>query len=163
LPDISGHTDREFLQRIFLVSLSEYIRALRDNHAVGVSETSSYGALQALLNGVGSELRPSPVRCILHPSSQGAGIPDGGLFVREQLQPLGREFNPQTALEMIPARGAIEVKGTDANLQTLLASKQVAKYLAKYRKVLCTKSARDERRTVETRDWNGAPAHPGNV
>ncbi len=145
------------------MSLSEYIRALRDNHAVGVSETSSYGALQALLNGVGSELRPSPVRCILHPSSQGAGIPDGGLFVREQLQPLGREFNPQTALEMIPARGAIEVKGTDANLQTLLASKQVAKYLAKYRKVLCTKSARDERRTVETRDWNGAPAHPGNV
>ena len=120
------------------MSLSEYLRALRDNHAVGVSETSSYGVLQALLNGVGSELRPSPVRCILHPSSQGAGIPDGGLFVREQLQPLGREFSPQTALEMIPARGAIEVKGTGANMEKLLASKQVATYLAKYRKVLCT-------------------------
>lgn len=120
------------------MSLSNYIRALRENRALGVAETSSYGALQALLDSVGSGLRPSPVRCILHPSGQGAGLPDGGLFTREQLQPLGREFDPTSALRLIPARGALEVKGTEANLQQLIASKQVAKYLNLYRKVICT-------------------------
>ena len=69
------------------------------------------------------------MRCILHPQSQGAGLPDGGLFTREQLQPLGRDFDPKTALQMMPARGVLEVKGTEANLQTLIASPQVKKYL----------------------------------
>jgi len=119
------------------VSLPNYIRALRENHALGVKETSSYGALQALLDSIGGALKPS-VRCILHPASQGAGIPDGGLFPREQLQPLGRDFDPKSALQMIPARGVLEVKGTSENLQKIISSAQVAKYLNKYRKVICT-------------------------
>ncbi len=119
------------------MSLKPYLAALRENHALGVKETSSYGALQTLLDSVGAGLKPS-VRCILHPASQGAGLPDGGLFPREQLQPLGQGFDPAKALQMLPARGVLEVKGTGANLQTLIASEQVGKYLAKYRKVICT-------------------------
>jgi hypothetical protein len=117
--------------------LSIYVRALRENRSLGVAETSSYGALQALLNAVGAGLSPT-VRCILHPQSQGAGLPDGGLFTREQLQPLGQDFAAQTALQMTPARGVLEVKGTSANLQTLIDSQQVKKYLTQYRKVICT-------------------------
>ena len=117
--------------------LRDYVCALRENNALGVSETSSYGALQTLLSGVGANLKPS-VRCVLHPQSQGAGLPDGGLFSREQLQPLGHDYEPTQALQMTPSRGVLEVKGTSANLQTLVASQQVAKYLAKYRKVICT-------------------------
>ncbi len=122
------------------MSLSNYINDLRVNRGLGVQETSSYGALQTLLDSVGSGLKPSSVRCILHPSSQGqgAGLPDGGLFTREQLQPLGRDFSPASALGLIPSRGVLEVKGTAANLQTLLGSEQVKKYLDKYRKVICT-------------------------
>jgi hypothetical protein len=87
--------------------LRDYVRALRENNALGVSETSSYGALQALLSGVGANLKPA-VRCVLHPQSQGAGIPDGGLFSREQLQPLGHEYEPSAALQMTPSRGVLE-------------------------------------------------------
>lgn len=138
-------------------SLSIYIHALRDNHALGVKETSSYGALQTLFDSVGESLKPT-VRCILHPSSQGAGIPDGGLFTRDQLQSLGRDFDPKTALQMAPARGALEVKGTGDNLQKLIDSEQVAKYLAKSRKVICTnyrefavvEQQGDTARTLET-------------
>lgn len=118
-------------------ALQNYIRALQDARTVGVKETSGYGALQTLLDAVGQKLKP-PVRCILHPSGTGAGIPDGGLFTREQLQPLKKDFDPQKALQMTPARGAIEVKGTADDLQQLIKSDQVKKYLAKYRKVLCT-------------------------
>lgn len=120
------------------MSLSNYINALRENRPLGVKETSGYGALQTLLNSVGTDLKPSPVRCVLHPSSVGAGIPDGGLFTREQLQPLGREFEPKSALELIPARGVVEIKGVAANLNDLIFSPQVRKYLEKYRKVVCT-------------------------
>lgn len=119
------------------MSLSDYIRSLRENRGVAVAETSGYGALQSLFDSVGEKLKP-PVRCILHPSSQGAGLPDGGLFTRDQLQAMGRDFTPQSALGTTPARGVIEVKGTSANLQTLIATPQVAKYLAQYRKVICT-------------------------
>lgn len=117
------------------MSLANYIQALRENRALGVKETSSYGALQSLLDEVGATLKP-PVRCILHPQSQGAGIPDGALFTREQLQPLGRDFDANAALQMMPARGVLEVKGTGAKLETLIASPQVAKYLNQYRKVI---------------------------
>lgn len=117
--------------------LSLYIQALRENHALGVKETSSYGALQTFLDSIGATLKPT-VRCILHPSGKGAGIPDGGLFTREQLQPLGKDFDPKNALKMTPARGALEVKGTADNMAKLVASDQVAKYLATYGKVICT-------------------------
>jgi len=117
--------------------LSTYIRALRENRVLGVAETSSYGALQSLLDEIGATLKPG-VRCILHPSGKGAGLPDGGLFTREQIIALGRDFEPQVALATMPARGAIEVKGTADNLHTLIASQQVEKYLDKYRKVICT-------------------------
>ena len=117
---------------------SIYIQALRVNRGVGVAETSSYGALETLLNSVGAKLKPSAVSCILHPKNKGKGIPDGGLFTREQLQPLGRDFEPQSAFKQSPARGVVEVKATKDNLQTLVDGEQVGKYLADHGKVLCT-------------------------
>ena len=117
---------------------SNYIQALHTNYNLGVAETSSYGALQTLLDGVGAGLKPSAVRCILHPKGGAAGLPDGGVFTREQLQPLGREFDPLEALKMLPARGALEVKPLKDDLLELIAGAQVDKYLAEYGKVICT-------------------------
>ena len=127
-------------------SFSIYIQALRVNRGVGVAETSSYGALETLLNSVGAKLKPSAVSCILHPSSKNKvkdkaepkTIPDCGLFTREQLQPLGRDFDPQNAFKQSPTRGVVEAKPTNFNMDVLIDGKQVAKYLKVHRKVLCT-------------------------
>ena len=116
---------------------------------VGVSETSSYGALQNLLNAIGGSMRPA-VRAILHPQTQGKGLPDGGLFTRDQLQQMGRDVEPQNALKVPPARGVLEVKGTSFNLQTLIDSKQVATYLSDNKKAVCTNYR--EFAVVELRD-----------
>lgn len=65
--------------------LHAYLAALRENRRVGTRETSSYPALAALFDASGKDLKPR-VRCVIHPQSQGAGIPDGGFFTAEQLQ-----------------------------------------------------------------------------
>jgi hypothetical protein len=49
----------------------------------GVAETSYYPALSNLLNEIGKTLKPK-VHCTIHPSSRGAGLPDGGLFTPDQ-------------------------------------------------------------------------------
>lgn len=55
--------------------LEAYLSELRGIRAGGgVPETSGYPALARLLDAIGEELRP-PVRCLIHPSDQGAGIP----------------------------------------------------------------------------------------
>jgi hypothetical protein len=58
-------------------SVERYIRDLWEDYASGeaVPETSGYGALQNLLNDVGSELAPS-VKAIDNIRNRGAGIPD---------------------------------------------------------------------------------------
>ena len=60
-------------------ALTTYLSELVDIRGPGVKETSFYPALSNLLNTVGSELRPK-VKCVIHPSGKGAGLPDGGLF-----------------------------------------------------------------------------------
>jgi hypothetical protein len=42
-------------------------------------ETSFYGPLANLLNGVSLTLKPR-VRCVMGLKNQGAGMPDGGLY-----------------------------------------------------------------------------------
>lgn len=115
--------------------LETYLRDLRTIHTQGVAETSGYGPLATLLNEIGATLKPR-VRCIINIKSQGAGIPDGGLFTPDQLS---RDDSPDTMpLDTLPSRGVLEVKGTKDEVQKIAHSDQVAKYLAKYGQVLVT-------------------------
>jgi len=115
-------------------AVEAYLAELRDIRASGgaVPETSGYGTLATLLNDVGHHLKPK-VHCFINLANTGAGIPDGGLFVANQLQK-GAEPLPG----QVPQRGAIEVKPPNANAREVARGEQVAKYLEKYRQVLVT-------------------------
>ncbi len=114
--------------------LETYLRDLSSNRPFGVKETSHYGILQQLFNHIGSELKPK-VRCIIHPQSQGAGLPDGGFYSQDQFPKLNI---PNPIAVMPPSRGVLEVKGTAEEVHTIAKDKQVLKYLGKYRQVLVT-------------------------
>src|ERR1700735_5472098 len=93
--------------------LEEYLielRVLRRSRAA-TQEQSFYPPLIALLNAVGSRLKPK-VRCIAHPSDIGAGLPDIGLYTPDQL-PSGKSENV-SILENSPSRGVVEAKPTSA-------------------------------------------------
>jgi Type ISP C-terminal specificity domain/N-6 DNA Methylase len=115
-------------------ALETYFAELSANRTAGaVPETSGYGALQSLLNEIGHTLKPR-VRCVINPASQGAGIPDGGLYVANQ-------FEKQSGAPLpgqLPARGAIEVKPASDSAAQVAESEQVRKYLEHYRQVLVT-------------------------
>ena len=113
--------------------VEHFFRQLRDIHAAGaVPETSYYGPLAALLNSVGARLRPA-VRCIIHPKSKGAGIPDAALFTADQI-PSGGEPSPGQS----PNRGVVEAKPVAADALATAGGEQVAKYVARYGQVLVT-------------------------
>ena len=65
--------------------IESFFTDLRDTHVsgVGVKETSYYPYLSNLLNVIGKKLKPR-VRCIIHPRSIGAGLPDGALITADQ-------------------------------------------------------------------------------
>ncbi|MBA3943929.1 MAG: N-6 DNA methylase [Herpetosiphonaceae bacterium] len=113
-----------------------YLQDLHTIHASGsaVRETSYYPALERLLNEIGKLLKPR-VRCVLTLRNQGAGIPDGGLFTADQFQ---RSAAGEPLPGQLPARGVVEVKGTNADVQVIAHSEQVKKYLARYGQVLVT-------------------------
>ncbi len=115
-------------------ALEAYFAELSANRTAGaVPETSGYGALQSLLNEIGHKLKPR-VRCVINPANQGAGIPDGGLYVANQ-------FEKQSGAPLpgqLPARGAIEVKPASDSAAAVAESEQVRKYLEHYRQVLVT-------------------------
>ena len=115
-------------------ALETYLRELSVNHHLGVKETSHYPAVANLLNEVGRALKPR-VHCVIHPSSAGAGLPDGGFFTHDQLH---GGATPDLAKGALPARGVIEVKGTGDAAEAIAASPQVAKYLEQYGQVLVT-------------------------
>ena len=115
-------------------TLETYLRELSVNHHLGVKETSHYPAVANLLNEVGRALKPR-VHCVIHPSSAGAGLPDGGFFTHDQLH---GGATPDLAKGALPARGVIEVKGTGDAAEAIAASPQVAKYLERYGQVLVT-------------------------
>jgi Type ISP C-terminal specificity domain/N-6 DNA Methylase len=116
--------------------LEKYLHELNEIRASGeaTDETSYYPPLCALLDDVGHGLKPQ-VRCILTIKNRGAGIPDGGLFSRDQFQKLkgGQPIPGQK-----PARGAIEVKSTKDDAWVIAKSDQVTKYWKEYGQVLVT-------------------------
>ena len=113
-------------QRILEAYLTD-LKAVRASGA-GVPETSYYPALSNLFNAVGKTLKPK-VRCIIHISNQGAGLPDGGLFTADQFQ---RQADGTPKAGQLPARGAIEAKGTKPEVKAIAASQQVKDYLNTY-------------------------------
>ncbi len=117
--------------------LETYLRELSDIHhsGAGVKETSYYPALANLLNELGKTLKPK-VKCIIHLRSKGAGIPDGGLFTADQLKGLREDENPLSG--QLPARAVLEVKPPKDDLDKIIASAQLAKYLDKHGLVLVT-------------------------
>lgn len=62
--------------------LERFLKAVHAVHATGaaVPETSYYPAISRLLEDVGKTLTPK-VRPVINIRNEGAGIPDGGLFV----------------------------------------------------------------------------------
>jgi len=131
-------------------ALEPYLAELRDIRASGatVPETSGYGALATLLNEIGHHLKPR-VHCFINLTNTGAGIPDGGLFVANQLQK-GSEPLPS----QLPQRGALEVKPPGDAVREVARSDQVMKYLEKYGQVLVEVTLDDEghvREIVTTR------------
>ena len=116
--------------------VEQYLVALRDIRAssAAVDELSFYGPLADLLNEIGKALKPK-VHGIMNLRNRGAGLPDGGLFTAEQ-------FQGKSAAEplpgQLPARGAIEAKGTGEDLERVVGSTQVARYVAEYGQVLVT-------------------------
>ena len=125
------------------------LKAIRASGA-GVAETSYYPALSGLFNAVGRTLKPK-VRCFIHLSNQGAGIPDGGLFTIDQFQ---RQSDGQPKAGQLPSRGAIEAKGAKPDIKAIAFSTQVKNYLATYGIVIAT-NLRDF--MIVARGPNGAP------
>src|SRR5271170_4670479 len=97
--------------------LAEYLLDLKRVRAsgAGVPETSYYPALSNLFNAVGKTLKPK-VRCVINISNQGAGLPDGGLFTADQFQ---RQAGGEPKPGQLPARGAIEAKGTKPDVRAI--------------------------------------------
>lgn len=118
------------------VALVNYLRELREIRASGaaVKETSYYGPLANLFNDVGKTLKPR-VRCIINIQNRGAGIPDGGLFTRDQFQ---RRDAVDWLPGQIPARGVIEVKGTSEDVGDIAERDQIERYWQRYGQVLVT-------------------------
>lgn len=127
-----------------------YLSDLHQSLGVGVPETSGYPALRNLLNAVGDTLKPKIV-AVLHPSSTGAGLPDGGLFAKKDLKKFTDDAPPLQALK--PERGVIEVKGLAQDIAGLEQTPQVRGYLEHYQQILVTNY-----RTFALFSWqNGKP------
>jgi len=114
--------------------LTAYLQGLASIRQVGeaVEETSYYGRLETLLNEVGDQLSPK-VLCVLTTRNRGAGVPDGGLFLKRQ--PV-LEAGPGAMLARAPERGALEVKGPGDRVTRIARSPQVRRYLERYGQVL---------------------------
>ena len=116
-------------------AIETFFTDVRDTHlsGVGVKETSYYPYLANLLNTMGKKLKPR-VRCIIHPHSIGAGLPDGALITTDQKS----AADDPLADGLIPSRGVIEIKAPHADAAATANSEQVKKYVAKYGLVLVT-------------------------
>jgi hypothetical protein len=105
--------------------LEEYLRELRAIRSTGeaVEELSFYGPLAELLNAAGGD-PDTEVRCVMNLRNRGAGLPDGGLFTKDQLQdcPMDRLVEGQK-----PARGAIEGKGTGEEVRDVARTECAAR------------------------------------
>ena len=118
--------------------VEKFLAHVRDIRASGggTKETSYYAPLSELLSGIGHTLRPKVI-CVIQLKNRGAGLPDGGLFTKDQLRRV--DLADETPFfGQAPARGVIEVKSPAEELQGVIASDQVAGYWKKYGLVLVT-------------------------
>jgi hypothetical protein len=124
-PSVSSETTNQAI-----ATVETYLSELKDIRAsgAGVPETSYYPALAGLFNAVGMTLKPK-VRCVMNLKNLGAGLPDGGLFTADQFQ---RQSDTSPDAGQLPARGAMEVKGTKPDVKEIAASEQVKGYLRTY-------------------------------
>jgi hypothetical protein len=111
-----SHPVGEYLHELYLIS------------GVSVPETSGYPALSKLLNAVSDTLGPK-ITAVIHPSNNGAGIPDGGLFSSKELKKHGPDS--PGLFQLKPERGVIEVKSLEADLSSSEASPQARKNTAR--------------------------------
>ena len=103
-------------------AVKAYLDSVSAVSRVGTPELSHYTALDNLFDAVGELLTPK-VRAVVHYSETNPGQPDLGFFSGENTD---------------PDRGVVEVKGTDADLDTLIASNQVDDYWQRHKLVLVT-------------------------
>jgi len=106
-----------------VAALSTYLEGLRAIHRTGeaTAETSYYGQLEQSVNEVGKTLSPS-VTCVLTTKNRGAGIPDGGLFIRGQAV---TEAGDAALATRAPERGMLEVKGPAQDIARVARLAQV--------------------------------------
>ena len=114
-------------------AVEDYLTDLRRIRASGgaTGERSSYGPLTALLNAVGTVLKPK-VFCVGELADQGAGHPDFGLYAAKQLQ------KGQPKEGQVPERGVVEVKSAADDAWLTADSAQVSRYWERYHLVLVT-------------------------
>lgn len=110
----------------FTTALERYLRDFTHARRRTVAETSRYGYLQTLLDAAGAELARPRVRALVHPTGQGAGLPDLALVGDNQGE------------GDLPLAGVIEVKGAAEDVERIARSEQVRKYLDRYGQVLVT-------------------------
>jgi len=117
--------------------LAVYLTDCRNRRGTGATtpETSLYSPLEALLNAAatGAKLKPR-VLCFMNLKNQGAGMPDGGLFTKDQIAKSSDEPPPGQA----PARGVIECKPPRQDVIAIADTKQVSDYWDRYNQVLVT-------------------------
>ena len=116
-------SDAPELQR----AVKAYLDAISRISRVGTPELSHYTALDNLFDAIGDQLKPR-VRAVVHHSEAGGDQPDLGFFAAAAKEPLSGS----------PDRGVVEVKGSEADLDQLIASEQVAKYWQAHHLVLVT-------------------------
>lgn len=117
--------------------VADYLNELYMISGVSVPETSGYPALSNLLNAVGDGIKPK-ITAVIHPSNNGAGIPDGGLFSSKELKKHDADSVAIFKLKLKPERGVIEVKPLDKDLSAFESSPQVRNYLEHYGQILLT-------------------------
>ncbi len=110
-----------------------YFADLRRVRASGAAtaERSNYVAVSNLISAVGKMLRPK-VFCISELADQGAGHPDFGLYVANQVR-RGHLRPGQT-----PERGVVEMKGVENDAWLTADDDQVSRYRDRYQLVLVT-------------------------
>jgi hypothetical protein len=124
-----------------MTPLATFLADVRATKATGAhtAETSFYPALKMLFDAAGANLKPR-VHCVMNLRNQGAGLPDGGFFTADQVETRGAPpaDNESAPLQVIPARGVVEVKPPSWSMKALAGSSQVTRYGRRYRHTLIT-------------------------
>lgn len=113
--------------------IAAYFADLRDKRGLGAGtpERSYYPAVARLLDAIGDQLKPR-VLCLSDLGNTGAGQPDFGLYVANQVQ----KGEPRKG--QAPERGVIEMKPVKDDAWLVADTKQVSKYWGAYRLVIVT-------------------------